>query len=93
VITPGSEIDADLRAIFDITFEPAENYEVWRERVIHLTRQRIAAAVVGSCCHGDPENVPCLPCWSASVVVRGSASPSDAWRRFTNEGDAGATND
>ena len=71
--TPGTQIDADLRAIFDTAYEQGENFGTWRDRVIHLTRQRLAAAVVGSCCHGDAENVHCLPCWSAAVVVRGSA--------------------
>jgi hypothetical protein len=73
MMTPGSQIDVDLRAIFDMTCEPGEDFAIWRDRVIHLTRQRLAAAVVGSCCHGDAENVHCLPCWSAATIVRGSA--------------------
>jgi len=73
MMTPGSQIDTDLRAIFETAYEPGENFSKWRDRVIHLTRARLAAAVVGSCCHGDAENVHCLPCWSAATIVRGSA--------------------
>lgn len=72
--TPDAGLATDLRSIFDATCAPGEDFAIWRDRVIHLTRMRLAHEVVGSCWHGDPENVPCLPCWSIATIVRGGTA-------------------
>jgi hypothetical protein len=67
------DIQQTLEAIFDSPLHDGENYSNWRMRVIKDIRRALANQVQSSCCHAVEDNMTCLSCWSASVIVRGGS--------------------
>lgn len=68
-----AEITTTLQAIFDSPVHEGETYPQWRDRVLKDIRRALADRVQSSCCHAPDDNMVCLSCWAAAVIVRGSA--------------------
>jgi hypothetical protein len=67
------DLQSTLEAIFDSPLHDGENYGEWRTRVIKDIRRALANTVQGACCHAVEDNMTCLSCWSAAVIVRGGS--------------------
>jgi len=67
------DVQQTLEAIFDSPLHDGENYGEWRTRVIKDIRRALANQIQQSCCHVIEDSITCLPCWAASVIVRGGS--------------------